>query len=543
MAEHGFQGHSRLGNKVAVVVGSQGAGAILGYVALLAIGRFYAPGAYGAYLFAVSLIGLAGTFFQLGFTRAHQREVGGGVPADRALGVYVRIRLALLGAMIVTIAGALASWFGLGKGFTDSTSLEVVIIILASSVLAQLRHIGTDTWTAQGRVHRAEWTNFVDSMAWAASIAVIGLGLAHAEGRWHPLPGLGEWIATSLSLPAAPGIMDLAIYIALGHFLGKVVALSMAAYWWVRDSTHIGSWDSALAREYRDFAFPVALTSMLLLVLQHTDVLMIGFFWTTREVGLYGAAQKLANIALLANIAVRGLLMPYFTSLMRKGEGERALRAFRQIERFLLLGVVPVAIAMMIWAEEGIHIFVGDGFLGAGPALQWLAAWTLIAAMNMPVRAKHMAAGHTQILLRAAGINVAVNIVLNLLLIPGTLFGMPTAGLGPEGAAIATFASSLVAYLYNRMHARHMFGVQWIDLAQVRMLAAGLAPAAIWMWMHAGLPATAYDRVWELLTIGIIGGAVYLVIVLFLRGLRKEDLGLLQAAMHPGRVFDELRGR
>lgn len=540
----GFQGHSRLGNKVALIVGSHGLGSLLGYAALLAIGRFYAPGAYGAYLFAVSVVGVFATLFSLGFTQAHQRALARGLSRSDALGVYVRIRAMLTLAMVAAITFALWVWIGLlGNGFTDATSLDVIIIILASSLIAGGRSVATDTWVAEGRVHRAEWCNAVDSLTYAGIVVLVGLGFGAASGGWIPLHGLGSNIASLLDLPAKPGVLVLGKYIALAHFSGKIAALGLTLVWWLKDGTRIGAWDPKLASDYRAFALPVALTGVIALVLQHTDVLMLGFFWTTREVGWYGAAQRLANVALLANMAIKSVLMPYFASLLGRGEDVRAMNAFRLVERFLLLAVIPLAFAMIIWAREGIHIFVGDGFLGAAPALQWLAAWTLIAAMNMPVRAKHMAAGHTDVLVRAVTLNASLNVVLNLILIPRSIMGVPLLGLGAEGAALATFASSLVAYVYNRHYANARFHIPFIDRAQIRMFAAGAVPLGLWIALRATLAPTAYDRVWELVGIGAVGGLAYFAALWLVKGIGPADIRLLLRTLHLGELGKEVRGR
>lgn len=540
----GFQGLERLGQKAGILFGGHGMGALLGFVALLAIGRYYAPEAYGAYLFAVSLVGIVSTLFQLGFNQAHSREVARGVDVARALGVYLRIRLALNAVKIVVVLAALGIWFGLlDRGLTDATSLQVVVIILASSILVNIRNVASDTWTGQGRVHRVEWTRFIDSVVYAGSIVVVGLGLGAASGRWVPLPGVAGWVADVLALPADATGLVVAQYVAMGHFLGKVAGITITAVWWLRDKTEVGPWDGALANDYRRFALPVALTSILALVLQHTDVLMLGFFWTAREVGWYGAAQRLANVALLAAISFRGLLMPYFASLFSRGEDERAMRAFRRVERFLLVAVVPAAVAMIVWARQGLHIFVGNSFLDAAAPLRWLAAWTIVSAMNMPVRAKHMGAGYTGILVGASILNVSANVVLNLLLIPESLLGIPLAGMGPEGAAIATFASTTLAYAWNRIQAARLYGIPLVDRAQVKLAAAGVAPAAAWMWMRGALPASAYDRFWELMAIGMAGMAVYGAALWLVKGLRRDDVQLLARVFHPRELLREARGK
>ncbi len=540
----GFQGHHRLGSKVSLILGSQGIGALLGYTVLLAVGRYYSPGAYGAYLFAVSLVGIFSSLFQLGFNQAHQRELARGLPVEAALGVYVRIRAALSAGLVVAILLAAWTWLDLlGRTHTDATSLTVVFIILASTVVAGGRRVATDTWVAQGRIHRAEWCNTLDSIVYAGVVAVIGLGFGAASGRWVPFSPLAEAVAGALNLPADPSTFDLAIFVAVGHFAGKVAAILLAAFWWLSDKTVVGPWDPELARQYRAFAFPVALTGMLALALQHTDVLMLGYFWTTKQVGWYGAAQKLAGIALLANIALRGLLMPYFASLIKAGKTDQAMRAFLQVERFLLLVVVPVAIAMMIWAEAGIHILVGDGFLGGAPALRWLAAWTLVAALSMPVRTKHLASGDTQILVRSSMLNLTINVVLNVILIPQSILGVELAGLGAEGAAMATFASSLVSYAYTRAHATRTLSIRFVDLSQVRVFAAGLVPLVIWLVLRARLPATAYDRVWGLAFVGAIGAAAYVLTLIVTRTVRMADWDLIRSSLNPRELGKEARGR
>ncbi len=530
--------------KAVFVLASQVAGSGLGFLVLLAIGRYYAPAAYGSYLFAVSLLGLVATTFRLGYDQAHTHLIAKGIDPAKALGVYLRIRTRLILLMVTLVLLALATWTQvLGRSFTDATSLQVIAVIFVGSILSQIRHAGDAHWLGQRRVHRVEWCNFVDTLAFATGVIGLGLAVAHASGRWTPLPGLSALAADVLGITQRPRVAELALYLAYAHLAGKVAAAGLNAIWWMREKAHVGPWDPETAKAYTRFALPVAFTGVLAVVLQHTDVLMLGYFWTSREVGLYGAAQKLSSLAVLGSMALRPVLFPHFSGLLGRGDKEAAMRAFKRAERYLLLFVLPFAIPMVAVARPLLHIAVGDGFLSAAPALRWLALWAVVMALNMPLRAKHMGAGDTRTVLRAVILNVSVNVALNLVLIPRSLLGIPLAGMGAEGAAIATFSSTLAAYMYNRWSARDSFTLPLFDGVQVRMLAAAAVAVAGLLWFKAVAPLGAYNRFWELGGLVVGSWLVYLVLLVALRQLGRDDIRFLARAMRPLGLMDEARGR
>jgi O-antigen/teichoic acid export membrane protein len=516
-------------------VGSAG----LGYAVLLLVGRYLQPEAYGSYLFAVGAVGFLAIVVNLGFGSAHQRHVAQGVPVGQALGVMLRIRALSTTVFVLLVAAAYGSWaLWKGPGFTDATTPRVLVAAVALQFLSGARQLLLDTWTGQQRVNRVETLRLADTLLALAVLANACMLLGHLEGRWTPLPAVGEFWAGAMGLDAPLGNEAAALLLIGSYLAAKAATLAVGLMWAAADRVQLAGWDGQLARSYARFALPVAMTGALGLVLQYTDTLMLGFFWTAREVGLYGAAQKLSVLASLLGAAVGGVLFPRFAQLHAAGEHGKETKTFAQAERYLLLLTVPVAAALVALPAQGIHIAVGDRYVDAALPLRLLALATVVMAFEQPMAARFLGRGQTRWLVHSAAVNAGLNVVLNLWFIPA--WGL---GLGAPGAALATLLSTAASFLYLRWRTAQAFGAPWATWSHARVAAAGAAVGLGWWWAAGTLPATAADRVWELAAWGILGAVAYAGLLALLGEFTAEDRRFLSRAAHPRELLAELRGR
>lgn len=530
---------SSAGRKATLVLLSNLAGAVLGYAGLLLIGRYFAPASYGSYLFALGVTGLFAVVSNLGLGMSHQRHIAQGVDPGRAFGVLVRLRLMVAVPLLAIAALAYLVWASTHeRAVTDATTPTVLALALTVQLVSGARQTLLDTWQGQQRVHRSELVRSLDTVLAVAFLGNAALMVAHLQGRWEVIPGIGAFWADRLSLEAPPSVAEGALILAGAYLLAKAVSFAVALAWWATDRVQAGGWDRDLARSYVRFALPVALAGVLALILQYTDTVMLGFFWTAREVGLYGAAQKVSALVLIGATAVGTVLFPRFAQLHASGDTALGATTFRRAERYLLLLVTPVAAAMVALPREGLHVAVGDAYLDAALPLRLLAVWALMAAAEMPMSARFMGEGRLAILARAGALNVLLNIALNLAFIPKQ--GL---GLGPTGAAIATVASTSLSYAYLRWTSHRAYGIPWASADQLRIGASGVVAAAFWLLVRWRLGPAWFDRVWELGCWGVAGVAVYGVALALLGGLRARDLRFLGHIGHPGRLLAELRGR
>lgn len=526
-----------VGRKVAFVLAANVAGAVLGYGALLVIGRAFEPEAYGSFVFASSLAGLYGLATTLGLGTAHQRLVARGVPEDRVLGTAARLRLAMMAGGAVAVLAALLALQALGRPLTDATTPAVLAAALAIQVVSMGRQLLAETWGGRQAVARIEAGRVLDAAVFLALLANAGLLLRHLSGGWPPVPGIGAWWAGVLGWDGPPTAERVALLLAACTILAKAASLVASALWALRDGIRVGPYDGAVARELWAFGLPLALTAAIGLIVQYTDVVLLGFFWTAREVGMYGTAQKLGVLAGLVATAAAGVLLSRFAQL--SGAGDRAAedRTFARAEHWMLLVVAPLAAALAALAPQAIHIAVGDRYLGGATALRILALVAFVSAMQTPLVARFMGHGLTRPVVVAGTVNAVANALFNLVLIPRGLLGLATAG-----AALATLASHVIASAVLRRRGRATFGVAWFPPATLRIsAAAGLVGLVAWQaavrWPHA------VDRVWELAGWGVAGLAAYTALLVALRALDRDDLAFVRAAAHPTAIWREWRGR
>lgn len=512
--------------------------AALGYAVLLLVGRYLQPEAYGSYLFAVGVVGFLAIVVNLGFGSAHQRHVAQGVPVGQALGVMLRIRAVSTSVFVLLVAAAYGSWaLWKGPGFTDATTPRILVAAVALQFLSGARQLLLDTWTGQQRINRVETLRLADTLLALGVLANACMMLGHLEGRWIPLPAVGEFWAGVMGLEAPLGNEAAALLLIGSYLAAKAATLVVGLLWAASDRVKVAAWDRELARSYARFALPVAMTGALGLVLQYTDTLMLGFFWTAREVGLYGAAQKLSILASLLGAAVGTVLFPRFAQLHAAGRHEKEARTFEQAERYLILLTVPVAAALVALPAQGIHIAVGDRYVDAALPLRLLALATVVMAFEQPMAARFLGRGQTRWLVHSAAFNAGLNVLLNLWFIP--TWGL---GMGPAGAALATLLSTAASFLYLRWRTVQGFGAPWATWSHARVAVAGVAVGLGWWWAAGAFPL-AMDRVWELAGWGLLGAAVYAALLAVLGEFTAEDRRFLGRAAHPKELLAELRGR
>lgn len=530
----------RVGRKASLVLASQLVGGLLGYGALLVVGRYFDPASYGAYIFALGALGLVVAILgNFGFGEAHVHFVARGVDVSQALGVYVRIRLGLAALLAGLAVGGGFLWFSvLGKRITDATTVPILVVMLGMQLLSSVRQIGLDTWLGREKVNRGELAKTLDTVLSLAFVAVVGLALAGATGRWTPTGSLAPWLAEILGMELGPwNVQQAGLALCGCYFVAKALSLAPVAVWWLKDRLHVGPWDGQLARRYAGYAFPVALAGAVGLVLSYTDIVMLGYFRTAADVGVYGMAQRLASFTLIAAMAAGTPLLPRFSALLQAGRLAEARATLHKAERYLLLIAVPVGVALASLPVAILHIAVGDGFLGAADPLRFLGLWTIFLALATPARAKVLGAGHARVTLVTSLIAAVANGILNLWLIPDA--GL---GLGATGAAIGTLTSTLLSIVYLRWQLRKKFAIPLWDPVLVRMALAGAGAGGFWLTSWHRVGPEGFDRFWELGLWGLAGLAVFAALAALLGMLRRDDLQALVRLGAPRNLWRELRG-
>ncbi len=189
-------------------------------------------------------------------------------------------------------------------------------------------------------------------------------------------------------------------------------------------------------------AMPFGLMVIIYVIYFRIDVVFIEHYLGITEVGYYSAAYRIMELLL----AVPGILSTAMLPIIsKKIEDDPGLILKSSLQSLKLLNMIgfPLVVGGFLYARAGISLLYGDGFQSSVLVFQVLV-WTLIPLFNSAITATIINASKKPVMnTYFASVNLVVNVVLNLILIPK---------IGIVGAAIATFANEtagfILAYLY-----------------------------------------------------------------------------------------------
>jgi O-antigen/teichoic acid export membrane protein len=313
---------------------------------------------------------------------------------------------------------------------------------------------------------------FAPFLPFASASAVI-VAATRGFGTMIPLVGiehLGKGTARLLlalaALASGLGGAALALAWAVPVALACVVAGSalMVLLRRAEARTSLVPWSSAtrsLALEFWGFTAPRGVASILQITLLWLDTILLAALASPHDAGIYTAAARVATQGAIAIHAVVFVLGPLVSGLLAKDERERAEAVYQTATSWLIALSWPIYFTLIAFAPLVLGIF-GPEFEAGETALVVLALAMLVAMACGPVNVVLVMAGKTSWNLFNAFCALAVNVVLNLALIPP--FRM-------SGAAIAWAASILIANVLPLVQVRLFLGL--------RPVGSGVGTAAV----------------------------------------------------------------
>lgn len=264
-------------------------------------------------------------------------------------------------------------------------------------------------------------------------------GVARAFGK--PVLSLTPlWIARPMFVilgAAAVGALTqmLTATQAIGVTLAAVAVATLSQNYALRQGS---SWPATgeVAYEFQKWirvATPLWLASLALILSQRADLLIIGGFMSTEDVGLYEAASRTALLGNMVLTGVNFLAAPTFASLFAKDDHAGLNRTASAAARLAFWPTLPLVTGLVIFGDQVLGLF-GDSFVLVRWELAILATAQLVGAAVGSVGYLLNVTGHQRDTLRTLLIVSAVNIVLNLLVVPRW---------GIRGAAIVTAATTV----------------------------------------------------------------------------------------------------
>jgi O-antigen/teichoic acid export membrane protein len=241
-------------------------------------------------------------------------------------------------------------------------------------------------------------------------------------------------------------------------------------------------------------AVPLGLAGVLMALYYRLDLVILAALKPPDDVGQYGAAYRFLDAATVLPVIVMSVLSPVLSRSFVEGRSVMQRRYARALD-LLAIPAVLTAVAGALCAWRLLPRLPGfDQFDGAGVALSILAPAAGLIFLGTVVQGALISAHLQSRLLRLAAIGLAVNLVLNGVLIPTASY---------VGAALATTLTEIVLLWLSGREVRTRLGLRHWTPRSARVALAGAVLAAV---LGAGL---ALDP-WLQLGLGLVSYAVAL---------------------------------
>ena len=197
-------------------------------------------------------------------------------------------------------------------------------------------------------------------------------------------------------------------------------------------------------------AMPFTLIGGAGIINTHTDIIMLGWFTTSNEIGIYRVAVQGATLVGFSLQVVNAVVAPQFSRLHARGDLEHLQEIVTRSARWVLLLAVPVAVLLIVAGGLLLGGVFGVEFTPAHLPLAILTLGQLANAAFGSVGPLLNMTGHEDVAARNLWLAALLNIVLNFAFIP--FFGM-------IGAAIATAISMVLWNLLLYQQVKHRLGI------------------------------------------------------------------------------------
>lgn len=517
---------------------------VLGVVSLFFVGRYFEPDPYGMFWFSMGLLGLISALTKLGFEKAHVKRISEGRDLAACVGTFTRIKLVII--LLFAVVALTAIFIReITVGWIAATTLPVILVVLVYKVVMKLRSIPKNTFNALRLTATNQSIILVENATRLPLVILVTLAFAFSRGREVPLQGVWIWVTDRLGQIAPMDVGTAAVLYALAYTIPLAVSLFVAVWLFRRHEVPIGGFDREIAKSYWAFAWPVAGYMVFITMTHHIDMVMLGYFWTGTEVGLYKAAFQFVAIVVIIPTAVRTLFFPMISELISKREWTTVKDLALTTQRMMGLVMIPILMLTVVYADDVFRIVMSLTWVPAAPALRLLVVHATLLVLSTVISSMILGVDRARTVMVVALIGVFLNVFLNVIFIPSSVLGVPLFGLQMTGAALASVLSRIVVVAIFIYLGKRIFGVFFFSWSLPKqVLAAALAGGTLWAAEHF-IEAIQVVRVWELAIASVVGLALYTGFLFLMRELGRKDVLFFMDLVNPGQmgryVRDELR--
>lgn len=228
--------------------------------------------------------------------------------------------------------------------------------------------------------------------------------------------------------------------IAYAYVLGTAATVIVCFIFFLKDLRQLGKIPSLSKKEKAVvrkslimFGIPVIFIGIANSILSNIDTLIITYFRSTYEVGIYQTALPTAQILLYFSSAMTTILFPIITELWTKKKYQFISTNLSLLTKLTFLLIIPAAMLFIAFPENVINILFGADYISGAFALQLLTISIVVFSIGMLFTITLNGMNKPGLNAKIIGIAAVLNIIINIFLVP--ILGI----IGAAITAIITF--------------------------------------------------------------------------------------------------------
>jgi len=272
-----------------------------------------------------------------------------------------------------------------------------------------------------------------------------------------------------------------------------------------------------MEKEIFSFSWPLIFVGIAGIVMGFMDTLMLGYFCTSYEVGIYNAALPTAQLINAIPRVFVGIFFPVISELYARNKIEDLKNTYSIVTKWMFSLSFPAFLLIALFSDQIIKILFGAEYVTGATALLILTAGFLIGTAVGPTDAILQAYGKTRIIMVTNYIGAAMNFSLNFLLIP--VYGI-------NGAAIATGASLVFLNIVNLFFIYRISKMYPFRLSYLKPVFAAIIAFLVVYILTRYLIRVSF---FVLVMMFFVFLLLYLFLLLLIKGFNKNDLMIMDA--------------
>ncbi|MBX3330104.1 MAG: oligosaccharide flippase family protein [Nitrospira sp.] len=312
------------------------------------------------------------------------------------------------------------------------------------------------------------------------------------------------------------------------HLLGAVAAIGLViavgTYMAIRvlqaeSFSGITKTESAKASRFQEFVLfssPVAISNIFGVVAPRSDILILGYWVSAQEIGVYLACLQTAGIITLVLGAFETAFAPFIARVLMLNDEGQLKTVYQSLSRLVVLFTVPLWVLLNMLADPILGSF-GDAFRAGWVPLAILTTGHLVSSMASSPNHILLMGGHSQTVMLNTIIIGVLQIVVSLILVQY---------LGTVGAAVAATGALLTITLTRVFQVWRRYHILPVSIHLLKPVVGGMVMMVTIFIARQILGPAPYGL--DILIIGALGLAAYLGCQLVF-GLESSEKSLIES--------------